>query len=146
MIGRLGTNLLPKSSGAVKQAFSTSGSGLSSTHHVKKFYTKVEPYPFETPAENDRAANSNLWTVKLDGKTLKTADKHKYFVPNEILARMVAMEFYQQHEYIISATLPLVIEESLNTLVWYHQISCRCLPLENATGKLSSKTMQVHQR
>ena len=85
-------------------------SSLKSLHHVKKFYKRVEVVPYiEGPI--------TAYTVKLDGKSLKTADGHKYFVANKILGNLVAVEFHCQKEHIVGATLPLV---QAPYLVWHH--------------------------
>lgn len=61
-------------------------SGLSQVHHVKKFYKKVTVEPF-----NEDGAKG--YTVKLDGRGAKSPDGHKFFVPTEPLAHLIAMEF-----------------------------------------------------
>ena len=108
MLGRIARTAGAASTN-LSRSFTTSGGGLSSVQHVSKFYTKAEACPYEKKDFATTIGGRQLWTVKLDGRTLRTADKHEYFVPSELLARMITMEFYQQHEYIISATLPLVI-------------------------------------
>lgn len=108
MFSKVGTSLARLQTRGVSRQFSSSGGGLSSVQHVQKFYKKAEASVFEQPAGIAVPFEGKLWTVKLDGRILRTAEKHLYFVPNEVLARMVTLEFYQQHDYIISATLPLV--------------------------------------
>ncbi len=75
--------------------------GLSATHHVRKFYKNVTIEPFVE-------ADDKGFTVRLDGRSAKTADGHKYFVPTEYLAHLVALEFLAQEEYIVANSMPLV--------------------------------------
>ena len=80
-----------------------SSTSLTSVPHVKKFYKSVGVEPH---AESGK----NYYTVKLDKRSTKTPDGHKFFVPAEPLAHLVAMEFMSQKDYIVSSSLPLVCE------------------------------------
>ena len=106
-------------------------SNISTVHHVRKFYKEVKVVPFDDGSETS-------FTVKLDDRTMKTADGHKYFVPSETLAHIVAMEFYSQKDYIISSSMPLV---SYFDLVRDHQIGSRCRPQRPATTKFNLQTL-----
>ena len=143
MLGRIARTAGAASTN-LSRSFTTSGGGLSSVQHVSKFYTKAEACPYEKKDFAKTIGGRQLWTVKLDGRTLRTADKHEYFVPSELLARMITMEFYQQHEYIISATLPLVTSHPEK--VRNYQIRSRRLPLEDPARQFSVSTVQIHQR
>lgn len=134
MLGRIARTAGAASTN-LSRSFTTSGGGLSSVQHVSKFYTKAEACPYEKKDFAKTIGGRQLWTVKLDGRTLRTADKHEYFVPSELLARMITMEFYQQHEYIISATLPLVTSHP-------EKSSELPNPQSTSTTRRSSKTIQ----
>ena len=73
---------------------------ISHVHHVSKFYKEIGVVPFE---HDDRPMS----TVILDQRHLKSADGHKYFVPNPTLAHIVSMEFASQRDYIVMNTLPM---------------------------------------
>lgn len=87
-----------RTSTALKRAFS-----LSQLHHVPKFYKEVNVAPFVDPT-----ATHEGFTVKLDTKTLSTADGHRYFVPSALLAHVVCLEFAAQQDYIVINSMPLV--------------------------------------
>lgn len=71
---------------------------------MPKFYKDASVLPYH----NALSPNDSGFTVKLDKKTLSTADGHKYFLQNEALAHLVALEFMVQKEYVVSSSMPLV--------------------------------------
>lgn len=75
-----------------------------SLHHVAKFYKDASVLPYH----NALSPSDSGFTVKLDKKTLSTADGHKYFLQSESLAHLVALEFLAQKDYIVSSSMPLV--------------------------------------
>lgn len=75
----------------------------SQLHHVPKFFKDVTVVPFIDPTGLHEG-----FTIKLDKRTLSTADGHRYFLPSELLAHIVCMEFYSQKDYIVSTSMPMV--------------------------------------
>lgn len=94
--------ILINSLGMLRSALTRRFSSIGSFHHVPKFYKQaiVEKMP------SDDLENGH--TVKLDQRTLKSAEGRKYVVPNGLLAHLVALEFLAQKDYIVGATMPLV--------------------------------------
>jgi chaperone required for assembly of F1-ATPase len=82
----------------MKRAFSS-----GALHHVKKFYKNATVVPY-----SDASGQHLGYSVKLDKKSLSTADGHRYFVPNAWLAHLVSLEFLSQKDYIVSTSMPLV--------------------------------------
>lgn len=74
---------------------------MTSVHHVNKFYKNATVERFQEEGISG-------YTVKLDGRSSRTADGHKYFLPTETLAHLVSIEFLSQQDYIVSSSMPLV--------------------------------------
>ena len=74
-------------------------------HHVTKFYKDAVVVPFADPA-----ADLTGFSVRLDKKSLTTADGHRYFVPSPWLAHVVCLEFLAQKDYIIASSMPMVVD------------------------------------
>lgn len=92
---------LPLRQSALSQKLSQGFANVASVQHIKKFYKEA------TVEDFDDGKNKGF-TVKLDGRGLKSADGHPYYVPSARLAHIVAMEFLAQQEHLITATMPLV--------------------------------------
>ena len=79
-------------------------SSIGTLHHVPKFYKRATV----ESVEDDEGGRG--YTVKLDQRSLKTADGHRYVLPSPTVAHIVALEFMSQKQYIVAATMPLVLE------------------------------------
>ena len=83
--------------------FFSNTSGVTNLNHLKKFYKRAT---FEKIAQAPHAKHK--YAIKLDGKTIRTPNRHALAVPTERLALMLVHEFERQGEYLQPALMPFL--------------------------------------
>lgn len=89
---------------SLRAGFSTKAqSSIGNLHHLRRFYKRA------TLELNEKTAHpKHRFQIKLDGKTIKTPNRHILAVPTERLALLVVHEFERQEEYLKPALMPFL--------------------------------------